>query len=99
MRSFACARDTSCREYIKEPIFRRLVDEAHCPSFRFSRYPLVTMPQGFARAADGGPFYTETNWAHTIREPFNATTAVIFLLIALVWLTRLRGHYREQGVI
>jgi hypothetical protein len=52
-----------------------------------------------ARLPDGGPLYTETNLAHLVAEPFNATTAVPFLLIAVFWLWRLRGAYRQHAFL
>lgn len=52
------------------------------------------------RLADGGPIYRETptdptaagGWAV---EPWNATTATVFVLIAVAWMLRLRGRYRR----
>lgn len=49
----------------------------------------------FGRLADGGPLYTETNLNHWVAEPFNALTALPFLLLAVYWFWRLRGRYRE----
>lgn len=50
---------------------------------------------------DRGPRYTETPRdpyapdAPFIAEPWNAVTASFFVVIAAVWLVRLRGRYRE----
>jgi hypothetical protein len=52
-------------------------------------------------ASDGGPRYVETPLdpqatdAPLIAEPFNTITASFFIGIALYWLWRLRGHYRQ----
>ncbi len=46
---------------------------------------------------DFGPVYAETNWDAFIKEPFNALTASVFIVLALVWLVRLhpvRTQYR-----
>ena len=48
---------------------------------------------------DGGPLYRETNPAATIAEPFNAATALLFFIIAVYWCMKLRGRYREFGVL
>ena len=45
------------------------------------------------RLPDGGPIYTETDLTHWIVEPYNALSAVPFILIALYWLIRLRSQY------
>ncbi len=54
---------------------------------------LMPMP---TRLADHGPIYIETRLDRLIAEPFNAATAALFLLLALVWLWRLRGQYRQN---
>jgi hypothetical protein len=41
----------------------------------------------------------ETNLERVIREPWNAVTAFLFVIIVLVWLWRLRGHYREHPFV
>jgi hypothetical protein len=46
------------------------------------------------RIADHGPLYVETDFTRLIREPCNAITAFLFVILALVWLYRLRGQYR-----
>ena len=54
-----------------------------------------------AQLHDRGPRYTETPPdpyapdAPPIAEPWNAVTASLFVVIALVWLVRLRGRYRD----
>jgi hypothetical protein len=45
---------------------------------------------------DGGLWYTETNPVHTIVEPFNAASALVFIGIAAWWLYQLRGKFRER---
>jgi len=52
-----------------------------------------------AQLRDGGPRYTETpidpyaTDAPAVAEPWNAVTAALFVVIAVVWLVRLRGRY------
>jgi hypothetical protein len=54
-----------------------------------------------SRLPDGGPRYIETPPDPTsasapfIAEPFNTVTASFFMWIAIWWLWRLRGRYRE----
>ena len=45
--------------------------------------------------ADGGPFYAETDMNRLIKEPFNAASALLFLLLVAVWVVRLRGRWRH----
>ena len=53
------------------------------------------------RLPDGGPRYVETPPDPTapdapfVAEPWNAVTATFFIWIALYWLWRLRGRYRD----
>lgn len=53
-------------------------------------------------ATDGGPIYTETlNHLHSnsgswLVEPYNAASAALFVLIAVIWLYRLRGQFSQQ---
>lgn len=47
------------------------------------------------RPARNGPRYIETDRSLWIVEPFNAASAALFLLVAVYWLWRLRGRYRE----
>lgn len=42
---------------------------------------------------DGGPIYFETDFARSIVEPWNATTASLFIFIALYWFQKLRKKY------
>jgi hypothetical protein len=50
---------------------------------------------------DGGPVYAETptdsgrEGVGLLAEPWNAATAILFVVIALGWAWRLRGRYRE----
>ena len=46
---------------------------------------------------DFGPIYAETNWNAVIREPFNALTAAVYIVLAIIWLIRihpLRAEHR-----
>lgn len=54
------------------------------------------------RLADGGPRYAETPQElgqQTLAEPWNATTAALFILMALLWTWRLRGQYRQHAFL
>jgi hypothetical protein len=57
--------------------------------------------QANADLRDRGPRYTETPPdpyapdAPPVAEPWNAVTAALFVVIAAVWLVRLRGRYRQ----
>lgn len=51
------------------------------------------------RLPDGGPIYAETDLSQTIVEPWNAVSALVFVGIALYWLIKLRGRYREYPFI
>lgn len=46
--------------------------------------------------ADGGMRYTETNLDQVFPEPLNAITSLFFLGIAVYWLWKLKGEYREH---
>ncbi|MCC5943881.1 MAG: hypothetical protein JJT94_03030 [Bernardetiaceae bacterium] len=46
---------------------------------------------------DSGPIYAETDTSRFIVEPFNALSAVFFILIVIYWLWRLRGEYRRYA--
>ncbi|VTS04706.1 ceramidase [Tuwongella immobilis] len=49
---------------------------------------------------DGGPIYVETvDLSAPIVEPWNATSAALFVLIAVYWLIRLRGRYRSAPFV
>ena len=56
-----------------------------------------------SRGLDFGPFYVETPdevrrlepYPGWIAEPWNAATGVLFVLIVIVWVWRLRGRYRQ----
>ncbi|MEZ4750232.1 MAG: hypothetical protein R3B54_06295 [Bdellovibrionota bacterium] len=48
---------------------------------------------------DGGPMYMETDLSRLVAEPFNGITAAFFLFLAIFWLYRLRGRYREQWLL
>lgn len=45
---------------------------------------------------DGGLWYSETNPANLIVEPFNAASALLFIGIAVWWLFQLRGKFIER---
>ena len=50
------------------------------------------------RWIDGGPIYKETPPAPiqaTVAEPWNTVTASLFIVIAAMWLVRLRGRYAD----
>jgi hypothetical protein len=54
------------------------------------------------RLADGGPRYAETPQElgqQTLAEPWNAATAALFILMALLWAWRLRGRYRQHAFL
>lgn len=48
---------------------------------------------------DGGLWYTETNPANMIVEPFNAASAMVFIGIALWWLFQLKGQFSERAFL
>jgi hypothetical protein len=50
-----------------------------------------------ARLADNGPLYTETYLDRPIAEPFNAVSALVFLVIGVCWMVRLRGRYKRNA--
>lgn len=52
-----------------------------------------------SRAPDRGPIYVETHLDRLIAEPWNAATAVLFLVLAAYWLIRLRGRYRRHAFL
>ncbi|MDQ7948057.1 MAG: hypothetical protein REI78_06875 [Pedobacter sp.] len=45
---------------------------------------------------DGGTLYAETNLAHAFPEPLNAITSGFFLCIAIFWIIKLWGQFREH---
>jgi hypothetical protein len=45
---------------------------------------------------DGGLWYTETNPSHIIVEPFNAVSALVFVVIAIWWIYQLQGKFNER---
>jgi len=57
------------------------------------------------RLPDGGPRYVETPpdptapGAPFVAEPWNTVTASFFILIALVWIWRLRGRFRDYPFV
>jgi hypothetical protein len=55
--------------------------------------------RGQAWPRDGGPIYTETDFSHTIVEPFNAVSAVLFLAVAVRGWLRARGKWNEQRLL
>lgn len=48
---------------------------------------------------DGGPIYAETDFSHTIREPWNMASAAIFVGLAAFYAWRLYGHYRKHPLL
>ncbi len=48
---------------------------------------------------DGGPYYTETNPANFIVEPWNAISSLLYLLPAIYWATKIRKHIRENSFV
>lgn len=46
-------------------------------------------------AADGGPYYTETNLHRTVAEPWNALSSLAILLPAVYWAIKIRHNYRR----
>ena len=52
---------------------------------------------GGVQTPDYGPVYAETDWNAFIKEPFNAASAALYIMLAIVWLVRLhpeRSRYR-----
>src|SRR5262249_45644968 len=49
-----------------------------------------------SRLPDGGPLYVETDFDRVIREPWNAATAFLFVIIVLVWFWRVRGAFSRH---
>jgi len=48
---------------------------------------------------DGGLWYTETDPSRIIVEPFNAASAIVFIVIASWWLHNLKGKYAERSFL
>ena len=50
---------------------------------------------------DNGPIYCETdlNPDTILREPFNGITSLLYLLVVIYWLIRLKGEYRKYLVM
>jgi hemolysin III len=48
---------------------------------------------------DGGPIYTETDMNRFVVEPFNAGSALLFVLIVAYWAWRLRGRFHKHPFI
>lgn len=59
----------------------------------------VTYKVGERYPVDRGPVYYESDFSQKIVEPWNAGSAMLFVFIALFWLWRLRGRYREFGFL
>ncbi len=57
---------------------------------------ISTIPLGERLPLDNGPRYVETDFSRFIVEPCNAITAFIFVLLALYWIWRMRGQYRNH---
>lgn len=45
---------------------------------------------------DGGPIYAETNLSHLIVEPYNAISAILFMVVVVYWWSKLRGKYEQH---
>lgn len=58
----------------------------------------VAMPNNHLnmQLPDGGLIYKETNPVNLIVEPFNALSALVFIFIALFWLYKLGGRYKQM---
>ena len=52
-----------------------------------------------ALGPDGGPIYAETNFSNFIVEPFNASSALIFIAISIYWLWKIRNEKMQFGFI
>lgn len=48
---------------------------------------------------DRGPYYVETNLERFIREPCNAVTAFLFVLIVGYFIWKMRGRFREHPFV
>lgn len=48
------------------------------------------------RAPDRGPIYTETDFSHTIVEPYNALSAALFLVVVIYWTRVLWGRFAQH---
>lgn len=56
------------------------------------------------RLSDGGPLYVETppdfdNYPYLIAEPWNTCSAMLFVVIPVVWFFLLRGRYRDHAFL
>lgn len=49
-----------------------------------------------AIARDGGPVYAESDFTQFIVEPWNAVSALLFLIIVGYWAYKLRSQYKEH---
>ncbi len=63
--------------------------------------PDAASPSSPGRMPDGGPIYVETpanleQYEGLVAEPWNTASALLFIILALAWAWRLRGHYREH---
>lgn len=58
--------------------------------------PVVELPKYGERIADHGPLYVETDFSRVIREPCNAITAALFVVLVGIWVWRLRGRFRKH---
>ena len=50
---------------------------------------------GLTHPVDGGPMYYETKLDQLIQEPWNGTSAFLFLIIVGYWAWKLKGQYRK----
>ncbi|MHC4983948.1 MAG: hypothetical protein ACYTF6_12385 [Planctomycetota bacterium] len=53
------------------------------------------------RGPGGGPWYLETgrHVGSVIREPWNAASCLLFLILAAFWFIRLRGQYKRHAFL
>lgn len=49
--------------------------------------------------SDSGPWYHEFHVDAFVKEPWNAYSSLFFLIPVFFWLWKLRGQYREYGII
>lgn len=60
---------------------------------------LIVYLQQTLMPKDGGMLYTETDLTQLFPEPLNALSSLVFLVLSLWWLWRLRGNYRPYSYL
>lgn len=60
---------------------------------------LAMLAQAMRPSPDGGPIYRETNLDRWIAEPWNAGSCLLFILLTIFWIVRLRGQYRRHAFL